>query len=282
VRTFGGATTHLIDFGPGSPSWFTGNHGTIVSCWAYPTTLTAGRYIWATGGTITGCGIHTTTSDLTIDLNAATTPGKWTVANVLTVNTMVWICVMTAQNSAGGTAAVRCWTATETTGPVERTVVNATAPIGAWTSSGTTFRCGNLGTTVSFQGDLGGFIAAVDDWQGHLPVIGNQTVGAITQAEADRVLATWCDPMWRGDIGALAGAGRLGSPQRLGALNGLHIAASLDDPKAEFISNKVIPAAGQITGATLSTRRTPHTFENMMDNRFAGAAALRNYMDVEA
>ncbi len=280
MYTLGAATTDRLSVATGSPSAFTASHSTLISCWVYPTTLTAGRFMWGVG-TICGLSIDTTTSSLNLTLDTGTIDGVWTVANVLTVNTMTWICIMTSQVAAP-TAAVRCWTATETTGPVERTVVNDTAPTGTWTSSGNTIQIGNRNSAAAFQGDVGGVILSCDDWGGARSVIGNQTVGTITQAEADRVKAVWCDPMWRGNIGFLAGAGRLQSPTQASTWNGFHFAASLDDPLAMYVSNTVKPAALAITGAVQSARQTPRRFENTMDNSFGPGAGSRRYAAVTA
>jgi hypothetical protein len=85
-----------------------------------------------------------------------------------------------------------------------------------------------------------------------------------------------------GDIGSLAGAGRMQTPSRLATWNGFHIAASLDDPLAMCVGDVVKPAAGAVTGATRSARPTPRTFENVMDNYYAPMGGRRTYATVVA
>lgn len=168
----------------------------LVAGWFYPTTLTAGRGLWAVDS-ITGSRIATTTSELNMDTNNVT-DGQWTTSGLsLAVNTWRFIAWMLNTGTAPA-AAWRVWAGTVDTAPTEISVTNNTAAAGAFAAA-TGFTLGNRGnSTVAFQGDIGDavFIHQGVATTGPLAVA---TGGTITQDEADQVYRTLVVPIWLGD-----------------------------------------------------------------------------------
>lgn len=263
--TFGGAITDRIQVTPGAPTIFAASRSSLIAGWFFPTTLTAAKFLWGFG-TIWGLRIDTVTTSLRFIGDAATTDGVWTAPAGLVLNTPTFIALAASLNAAGGTAGVRCWTSNDNLPPVERTVTQATAPVGAWTSGGATMQVGNRNSAAAWQGDIGGMIGMCDDHTAAPSVLGISTVGAISQAEANRIRAKFVEDCWRGDLPALAGAGRMQKVSGAGTSNGFMFAGSMDDPRATFVTHLAPPQAGAVTGAVISTRRTPHSFENTLEN----------------
>lgn len=263
--TFGGATTHLIDFTALPTAPMNTNRVGLVCCWVRPTTLTANRALWGIGS---ACGLVVggTTSQVVLVMDAATTDSNHTVAAGLTVNTWSFVAILWNQGAATVRAA-RAWVGSETSPPVELTATSTSTPVGAWTGSGTTFTTGN-GTagSLSFQGDAGGYAVAVDSQNSNLnSICGIAAAGAITNDQAAAVLATFVAPAWRGDVSSFSGMGRqvYGSTQL-----GFALAASLDGEVAGAwsIRGSSNPVRGTVSGATVSARRCPHSFLDQVTN----------------
>lgn len=281
--TFGAVNSNRITFSSGPDNLYSNNRTSLIACWAKPSTLTATRALWGFGS-ICGLTIDTTTTSVRLTLPAATTAGVWTAPAGLTVGSLTFVAVLSSQNGAGGTAAIRVWTGTPTSGPVEQTVTNATAPVGAWTSTASTLTIGNLSSAASaFQGDLGGFVLLHDDrnLENLSQITGQATVGALTQVEADRARAVWVESAWRGDVGAIAGAGRmLNHDPASGNAYGFYLAASLDDADPPYALRSFgVPIVGTLTGPTLSAQKLPHPFPNQIENAI-GPGANRSYVKV--
>src|SRR4051812_26479903 len=82
----------------------------IHTCWVRPTTLTAGRFLWAFGA-VMGLSINATTSSVTLNVDG-TTDGTYTAPVVLALNTWTFIAVLWNLGT-GPAAAVRMWSGTE-------------------------------------------------------------------------------------------------------------------------------------------------------------------------
>lgn len=168
----------------------------LIAGWFYPTTLTAGRGLWAVD-TITGSRIATTTSELNMDTNNVT-DGQWLTSGLgLAVDTWRFIAWMLNTGTAPA-AAWRVWAGTVDTAPTEITVTNPTAASGNFTAA-TAFTLGNRGnSSVAFQGDIGD---AVFIHQGVATAgpLGVAAGGTITQDEADQVYRTLVVPIWKGN-----------------------------------------------------------------------------------
>lgn len=197
--TFGGATGDDITCTVTALS--SGRH-MLVSGWWYPTTLTATRGLWSMGATC-GVEINTTTSELRLKTQHATTAGEWTTTGVgLTLNQWQFLAFLVSVNSTGPSDAWRVWSGTNEISPQECTVTSAVAPVGTVTSN-TAFSIGNKGSTgtLAFQGDIehvyaGINLATIDVTQNAIPLA---TAGTITQAEADFVLGRIVAPLWAGN-----------------------------------------------------------------------------------
>jgi hypothetical protein len=216
AMVFGAATSNLIAVnGLTDVQWWNTNKYSLFTAWLFPTTLTAGRSI-ARAGTIAGITIHTVTSSLRFTGDAAT-DGVWTWPAGLATNT--WSFVACAVNvGATPTAAVRAWSATPTSGPVEQTVTVTTAPVGAWTSSGVNFTIGNTtsSSTTAFQGQIGGLTYFCDGQNNNSNSLGAPADGTIPQAAADHLLRNFVTPLWRGDVAQFGGFGRYVRPPGVG------------------------------------------------------------------
>lgn len=282
MMTFGAASAKVNFTMPST--WFAGSKTHLVGCWIRPTTLTSGSRIFGAGA-ISGLLVNTTTSGLRVVLDSVTTDGAWTSpTGLLTVNTTIFVAFLTSQNAAGATAAVKLWTGTETSGPVEQTMTTFAAPVGAWTAGGTTVSLGCNSTSLSFVGDAGGYMLMADDISVETSggtITGQTTPGVITQAEANRVRDAFVEPMWRGDLAAIAGAGRIVANRPSGTVPyGFALAASLDDTLAYGVRADGVPVAGTITSATVSTLKVPHPFINRIENAQPSAFMGRGYAKV--
>ena len=193
--TTGGAT-NTRRFSNLNASIGNANTSTFLAGWFYPTTLTAGRGLWAIDS-ITGSRIATSTSEVNLDTNNVT-DGLWVTSGLgLTVNEWRFMAWMLNCGTAPA-AAWRMWAGTVNTAPTEITISVTTAAAGAFTAA-TGFTLGNRGnSTVAFQGDIGDavFIYQNVTNQGPLSVA---TAGTIAQDEADQIYRTLVIPIWKGD-----------------------------------------------------------------------------------
>ena len=177
------------------------NTALLVAGWFFPTTLTAGRCLWSMGS-IWGCRIATTTSELNLDSDNVT-DGLWLTSGLnLTATTWRFIAWMFNTGTAPA-ASWRVWAGTVDTAPTEVTVLvppaaGTTAAAGAFTGS-TGISISNRGAgTVAFIGDTGDmvFVSSASATAGPLGVA---TAGTITQDEADKIYRSIVVPMWLGD-----------------------------------------------------------------------------------
>lgn len=199
--TFGGGTGDDITLSLAANFGGTNRNG-IVAGWFRPTTLTAGRGLWSFGDII-GAEIDTTTSEIRLKADNATTDGQWTTTGVgLTVDQWQFIAVAGSFSDTGPTITWRVWSGTATTPPTECTVTNAVAPVGNNTAS-SSFTIGNKGTgTVAFQGEIENLtvFAAQSTTSGAANVFNISTFGTITNAEAAFLFERFVAPCWYGNV----------------------------------------------------------------------------------
>lgn len=260
--TFGAATTDAVTHSMAFSPW--GATRTSFTCgWFYPTTLTATRKLFGSGATA-GVEIDATTTNLRLRTDN-TTDGQWTAPAGLAVNTWTFVAVLFDSNSTTGQGWA-VWTGTPDTTPINRTVTVATTPVGNIVSPTASVAVGNaVSGSLAFQGDIGGFICIVDTRGQHLGVL-NQPLSGTVQ-NLDGVNRNFVEPAWRGDVSNLGGYGR----GRYGYTSGAHMgvmAISPMDFNPTFMRPTTISGyqAATVSGATLSTRRTPHPLQTTYDN----------------
>lgn len=203
--TFGAATSNYsnivtLSFGTsGLAGLFTG--------WFYPTTLTAGRYLFSMGtnSTTANFGVKVGTTTSTLQLSSATaTPGLWTATADTTlfpsgIVTNQWYFIAgLCSIVTGPTVSWRMWIGTESTPPTPMTITQNTAPAGAL-ATGTTYIGNNSNVgTASFQGDIGQimFLYATGSTTSPLPIA---TAGTISADEALLIEQTYLLPVWLGN-----------------------------------------------------------------------------------
>lgn len=270
--TFGGASTDLISWTANATSLFTTNRASLITCWVYPTTLTATRKIWSAGATWR-LEIDTTTSSCRF-VSDNTTDGVFTFPAGLALNTWTFIAVFVNCGAATPVIQVNAWTAT-TDGPiVQQTVTVATAPVGGFTTSNLVFGVGNTTTTpaLPFQGDIASVCAIGENAssaanQGMLGVLAD---GVTSQGELDSIASRLVVPLWRGDVSRIAGEGSqlINEPSAGSAYSGLQLIAQL-----ETHLWTIKPASGQgiiqatLAGAVASARRSPRPMVMASDNQ---------------
>lgn len=251
---FGGATSNVLSLSgtqavAGPAGFFCG--------WFKPTTLTAGRGLTGLSATAFHIKIGTTTSELRLSVDAATTDGAYDTSGFgFTVNVWTFVAFFWSHASTGE-ASVRAWTGTLDTPPTEVTVTQTTAPVGA-AASGSPHHLGAVGsgTTTSFRGLIEqciviGYSAADTTGQSALPVA---ATGSITQDEADFVRNTVAVPIWRGELSPFLNRTSLGG----GACVLMNLA--INPAQLELLKSRTSaapsPVNPTITGATWNQERS--------------------------
>lgn len=207
--TFGAATTDQLTHNAVSSSFAPNNGAGLITCWFYPTTLTATRTLWGFGTTslITNnrLAIDTTTTQLRFT-SSHSSQGQWTLASAISqpIVTGQWQFVAVLFTWASATTAIRAWQATAEQPPTEMTVTQTAAPTGTITTGALT--CGNAynGATLAFQGDIGPMTWVSAGSLGVTSPFGIVTTGAINQTEADLNRDRWVRPIWDGIADAQA------------------------------------------------------------------------------
>lgn len=196
--TFGGATTDSVLW-TGQNNM--GNAGVgLVMGWWKPSTLAATRRLWSSG-TVTGCAIDTSTSELRVTNDSFSgTDGVYTTTGA-GLATGAWSFVACLVSIASTpTSQWKVWVGNLTTAPTEVTIstvsaitTNLNGPLGNFTIGNTS------GGSVAFQGDIDNVFMMNDGasaGSGH--VLGIGTLGAISTDEATLVLERWIKPYWMG------------------------------------------------------------------------------------
>lgn len=181
------------------PAFGSDDHTFLIMGWWRPTTLTAGRTLWAAGPT-TRCQIHTTTDELIIYTSHNTTNGQYTTTGVdMVAGDWVFLAFLIMQNTTPGTQYVKVW-ASRPTGPdpfSQATVTQATAPSGAPASSQDVWICNDSSNATAFQGELAEFFVAADTSTDR-SVFPFNASGAISAFDETYILHKYIRPYWRG------------------------------------------------------------------------------------
>lgn len=197
--TFGAAAT---DYASQTVPYYLGtNTVSLVAGWFYPTTLTAGRVLWATasGGQPNQLEIDTTTTQLRFTGSGNTTRGAYTLAgDPITVER--WWFYAFAISRSGSNETILAWLGNETSAPTPMTITTVTPHSGSYTAVVTTF-FGNLNATATqaFQGDIGPItiIAHNNNTLGPLLITAAQSFGT---NERDMIQRSIVTPIWNGTI----------------------------------------------------------------------------------
>jgi hypothetical protein len=194
---FGGASTDDVTF-TAEEQLTRDNASWLVAGWWYPSTLTAGRGYWSAGD-ICSARVDTTTSEIRLVFDGATTDGEYTTSGLGMV-TDLWqfLAFFGAMESSGNLAGLRVWRATVNDYPAILTPSEVVAPAGNWASSAA-LTLGNIGTgSAAFQGNIGwGHFAQVRNIGINGP-FSTASSGVVTDDVARNVETRWVAPLWQG------------------------------------------------------------------------------------
>ena len=201
--TFGGATTNSVDL-TGAISFITAGQDRSILTWMWvmPTTLTAGRKLWG-GGATTGVEIDTTTTQLRLKLDHATTDGVWTTSDAgLAVDKWSFIATfVTVDGAAPGLGAEwRVWAGSVDTAPQELTVTGVTGVAGNVSSVASAI-IGNSSGSLSFQGDIAEYGHCLCGYTSSVaphPPFYLASAASVTDAEAGAIYRRMVLPLWEG------------------------------------------------------------------------------------
>jgi len=202
---FGAANNDTINLLTTQANIFNPDSGNLVNIWFYPTSLTAGRYLWhfndtnlATGN---GVSIDTTTTRLRYQ-NAA--GGLYILTGVenITVDRWWFLSIFVLRDNTNSRDVVRAWLGNESTAPLEMTV-SITTNAASVTASALTIGNGG-GGSLAFNGLIGqtSFLHQrqvgldLGSAGGIFPL---NTRTAISQAEADLIYERWTKYFWLGN-----------------------------------------------------------------------------------
>lgn len=193
-QTFGAATGDDITVSGHLNSNVSGH---IFMGWYYPTTLTNGRVYWGASSLVRiGIGA-TVSSEIFVDIDRTTTDSRWTTSGAaIVVNEWVFIAIV--KNSNSGAANFRCWVGHGCNAPQEVSISETTVGSGTEVAASNAV-VGNQSSaaTVAFQGDIGQVLDERFSPSAVAPMA-IETIGTITQAEADYFLQTAIIPYWQG------------------------------------------------------------------------------------
>jgi hypothetical protein len=193
--TFGATTTDALSAGLGIGS--AGNSSPAFVCgWFNPSTLTATRRYFSFGTTC-GVEVDTTTSELRITTQNATTNGVWTTSGAgIVTSKWQFIAVLFNCNNTGPAATITVWVGDQENRPAAITVNSATAPVGNFTSTSTLF-IGNLSAgSVAFQGDIENLTYLAQSAVGVSTLFSIATAGTTTATEQQFILERIVLPRW--------------------------------------------------------------------------------------
>lgn len=199
--TFGGATTDDANTSL-NLSWGSASRPFLITGWWYPTTLTAGRLYFGSGGTH-GMSVGPTTSELRLIMDRVTTDGVWdTTSAGIAIDT--WRFIAWLGYSTSGDASHTVWIGTVETPPAEVSLTNSTAVSGG-ASGSSPFAIGNQGVTgsLSFQGDIESvffFNSSNTTSPAGSQQFNFRSSGDATHAETkEYTYARWVLPLWLGN-----------------------------------------------------------------------------------
>lgn len=249
---FGTAATDYVS--QTVPYYLGSNTVSLVAGWYYPTTLTAGRVLWAntTGGFPNQLEIDTTTTQLKLTTSGNTVRGVYTLAgDPITVNKWWFVAIASARTTTSDSLVA--WLGDETTPPTPMTVTTVTAHSGSSVGVVVTF-FGNLNaaSSLAFQGDIGPMtiIAHNNNTLGPLLITSTQTFGT---NERDMIQQSIVTPIWNGTIDLRSLYGNLNQT------NGQHW--PMNDPTSRQLRREsvsaITTASLTISGPTVSQTRAP-------------------------
>lgn len=276
--TFGALTNDTMNFVSTTANIFFPNSSNLVCMWFYPTSLTAGRYLWnfvdtnLAGGN--GVSIDTTTTRLRFQITNTTTHTLTGVDNI-TTDRWWFLAVFVLRDQANARDILRAWLGNETQPPLEMTITTSAtaAPVTA-----TALSVGNGGNgSLAFIGDIGSTTFLSQRFSGYSAgataggIFPLDSISAISQSEADYIYERWVQYFW------------LGQPR----FNYLMSLSKSTTNNADHIRSYYAPMNGPvyyryfsdsntstiptpfttITGATLSTNREPSVINyNWLNN----------------
>ncbi|CAB4197159.1 hypothetical protein UFOVP1304_33 [uncultured Caudovirales phage] len=238
--TFGGTTgDHLTWTESASPWGITARSG-IIAGWYRPTTLTAGRALWSVGG-VNRAEIATTTSEIKLVLDRATTDTEWTTTGLgLAVNQWHFVAVLQNNFNTGPVTNFRVWSSVGTDIPTAVTVAQTIAGAGN-TINSTVVTAGNVSAAgaTAFQGQIGRFDYVVGVSASSL--IGN-TNGSIGTENERIMFEQVVVPIWAGYFPTFYGSGTQSN-------NGItHVVWDLDVEGTQSGGNATLIGAGVRNG----------------------------------
>jgi hypothetical protein len=252
--TFGGATTDDIAITLGTGAGADNTHAFFAG-WFYPTTLTATRNLWSCGN-IYGCEVATTTSELLMRTQNATTNGVWTTTGAgITVDAWWFIAWLNSSENTTVAGQWRVWVGSETAVPVAVTVTNGTARSGNYTGSAA-WTIGNKGTgSLAFQGDIANMVMMATSSPGIPSFASIGTSGAVAADEEANVLNRWVLPMYRGRPKKALASLPTGTAAFSYAYVDLNAPVPVCYQRAAAASAQVRHLLPTVSGATYSERR---------------------------
>lgn len=276
--TFGAATNDTMNLINVSANMFFPNSSNLVCMWFYPTSLTAGRYLWqftdtnlASGN---GISIDTTTTRLRFQITNTTTHILTGVDNI-TTNRWWFLAVLFVRDATNSRDILRAWLGNETQAPLEMTISTPTiaSPITAASltvgngGSGQLAFIGDIGSTTFLSQRFSGYSAGATAG-GLFPL---NSISAISQSEADYIYERWIQYFWLGQprFNYLMSLSKTTTNNAdnirayYAPMNGPTYYRYLSDLTT---SNAPVPFT-TITGATISTNREPSVIDyNWLNN----------------
>jgi len=216
--TFGAATSDDITFNTGAFNPSGDGSIFLLTGWWHPTTLTAGRCLWATGSRCKA-SIDAVTTDLVLNSGWTTTDSAHTVPVDLVVDKWQFLAFLFTSENTGDVVSWRVWAGDLENAPVEKTVTQITAAVGSQSTS-SPFTLGNNGSTGTnaFQGDIDDITihAMNTNVGGTRHVFGVSSAGVITNDNAQFVYERFVLPHWLGQAHRPYGSQNGGYPNTSG------------------------------------------------------------------
>lgn len=172
----------------------------LLTCWVYPTTITAGRAIFGFGNNIGRIAHSSTANEIDVILPTGGTDGTWTSSG-LSLSTNTWRFLAIAWSAvAGPTMDVKLWAGDGVNPPVAVTITQAVAPTGTFTSASTaTIGSGAASVSIAFQGDLAQFdLFTTSTAAGANHPFGQSAYGAFSAESEALLLSRFVLPLWEG------------------------------------------------------------------------------------
>lgn len=204
--TFGAASSDTMNFVSTQANIFFPGSCNLVCMWFYPTSLTAGRYLWGFTDTNlqtgNGVSIDTTTTRLRFQATNTTTH-TLTGVNNITINKWWFLAVFILRDQSNARDVIRAWIGDETQSPQEMTIATpATAtPV---TAAGISIGNGGNGSQ-SFIGDIGAITFLSQRASAYTSgtkgggVFPLNSASAIENSEADYIYERWVKYFWLGN-----------------------------------------------------------------------------------